>query len=51
MAAAAHADFPYSPAPGTNKHDYSQLHSANGQVPNDLGGDDWKYAATAEAGN
>ena len=51
MAAAAHADFPYSPAPGTNKHDYSQLHSANGQVPNDLGGDDWKYAATPEAGN
>src|SRR5207248_11587097 len=50
-AATAQADFPYSPAPGSNTHDYTQLHSAPGQVPSGLGGDDWKYAASPEAGN
>jgi hypothetical protein len=45
----AHADFPYTQ--GGDPHDFSTLHVNQGTVPNDLGGDDWKYASTPESGS
>src|SRR4051794_2524052 len=51
LAAAAQADFPYGSGPGFDAHDYSTYRVPPGTVPNDLGGNDWKYAATPEPGN
>src|SRR3954447_24510474 len=50
-AAVAHADFPYAPGSGFDKHDYSTFHTNVGQAPNDLAddGNDWKFAATPGA--
>jgi Subtilase family len=47
-AAPALGDFPYS-RPGSDTTDYKDLFLGPGQVPADVGGDDWKYAATPEA--
>src|SRR3954451_13208558 len=49
LPATAAAEFPY----GGDGHDYSSLHLAKGQVPNDLSGDgnDWHFAATPEPNN
>jgi hypothetical protein len=44
------ADFPYT-HPGGDATDFKDLHTDPGQVPADLGGDDWKYAATPENPN
>ena len=49
LPSAALADFPY-PALGPGD-DYTDLHLNNAQVPNDLGGEEYKYAATPEDGN
>ncbi len=43
-------EFPYT-HPGGDPTDFKDLHSDPGQVPADLGGDDWKYAATPENPN
>ena len=52
MAASAQADFPYGGGAGFNPHDFKTFRlPAGSPAPNDLGGDDWKYAATPEAGN
>src|SRR3954454_23041836 len=50
-AAVAHAEFPYAPGSGFDKHDYSTFHTNVGQAPNDLAddGNDWKFAATPGA--
>jgi hypothetical protein len=42
--------FPYTHS-GGDPTDFKDLHSDPGQVPADLGGDDWKYAATPESPN
>ena len=41
--------FPYTP-PAGDPTDYKDLFLDPGQVPGDVGGDDWKYAATPEPG-
>jgi hypothetical protein len=46
----AQADFPYTRA-GGDPTDFKDLFLDPGQVPADLGGDDWKYAATPENPN
>ncbi len=52
MAGSAQADFPYGGGPGFNPNDYKTFRlPAGSPAPNDLGGNDWKYAATPEAGN
>jgi len=51
-AASAQADFPYGGGPGFDPHDFKTFRlPAGSPAPNDLGGDDWKYAATPESGN
>ena len=47
---AALGAFPYTHS-GGDPTDFKDLHSDPGQVPADLGGDDWKYAATPENPN
>lgn len=42
--------FPYT-RPAGDPTDYKDLYLDPGQVPADLGGDDWKYAATPETPN
>ena len=49
LAAPALGSFPYTHS-GGDPTDFKDLHTDPGQVPSDLGGDDWKYAATPEAG-
>jgi hypothetical protein len=49
-AGSAQASFPYLPS-GGNANDYSTYRSAAGVVPNDLGGNEWKFAATGENPN
>ncbi|MEA2399553.1 MAG: hypothetical protein QOK25_3109, partial [Thermoleophilaceae bacterium] len=52
LAASAQADFPYGSGPGYDPHDPTTYRLAPGTpAPNDLGGNDWKYAATPETGN
>ncbi|MEA2373945.1 MAG: hypothetical protein QOD53_408, partial [Thermoleophilaceae bacterium] len=52
LAASAQADFPYGGGAGYDVTDPSTYHLAAGRpAPDDLGGNDWKYAATPEAGN
>ena len=52
LAASAQADFPYGSGPTFDPHDSSTYHLQPGTAaPNDLGGNDWKYAATPETGN
>jgi hypothetical protein len=45
VAGSAQASFPYLPS-GGNPNDYSTYKSGAGVVPTDLGGNDWKFAAT-----
>jgi Subtilase family/FG-GAP-like repeat/Thrombospondin type 3 repeat len=47
-AGSALAEFPYT-RPAGDPTDFKDLFLDPGQVPNDVGGDDWKYAATPEA--
>ena len=48
-AAPALGSFPYT-RPAGDPPDYKDLYIDPGQVPSDVGGDDWKYAATPEPG-
>ena len=48
-AAPALGSFPYT-RPAGDPTDYKDLYLDPGQVPSDVGGDDWKYAATPEPG-
>ncbi len=43
----ARADFPFARA-GADSHDYTDLYLAPGQTSNDLGGNEFKYAATPD---
>jgi hypothetical protein len=49
LTATADADYPY-PSLGGGQHPFSAYHVGQGTVPTDLGGDEWKYAATPEPG-
>lgn len=50
LAAPAHGAFPYT-RPGGDPTDFADLHLGAGQVPDDLGGNEFKFAATPEPGN
>ena len=49
LAAPAFADFPYTR--GANTGDYTDYFLNNAQVPNDLGGEEYKFAATPDPAN
>ncbi len=50
IAAPAEASFPYT-RPAGDPTDYDDLYLGAGQVPNDLGGNEFKFAATPDPAN